>query len=68
MTLLDKLTLQVENILDRQKELLSENDRLKRQIATFSNVDETIVKLEQEKEEQEKALEALSERLEKLLT
>ena len=67
MTLLDKLTRQIENILDKQIELLSENQRLQRQIERLSNADETIIKLEEEKNEQDKALEMLSKRLEKLL-
>ena len=67
MRLLDKLTLQIENILVKQKELIAENDRLKEEINMLSNVDETIVKLKLEKEEQEEALEMLSKRLEKLL-
>ena len=68
MTLLDKLTLQVENILDKQKDLKLENERLQKQLDLLANDDETILKLKQERAEQEKELEALTERLEKLLT
>jgi cell division septum initiation protein DivIVA len=68
MTLLDRLTLQIENILVKQKELIAENDRLKKEIAMLSNSNMTIIKLQQERDEQEQALEMLTQRLEKLLT
>lgn len=68
MTLLEKLTHQVENILDKQKILESENERLKKQLSMLATVDETIARLEFEKAEQEKALQKLTLRLEKILT
>jgi hypothetical protein len=68
MTLLDRLNLQIENILVKQNELIAENDRLKKEIAILSNSDLTIIKLQQERDEQEQALEMLTQRLEKLLT
>ena len=74
MTLIEQLTQQVENILYKQKELESENHRLKEQLNQLITIDETIVKLEQtieiferEKREQESALRLLTQRLEKLL-
>ncbi|MBU1669079.1 hypothetical protein KKC13_11725 [bacterium] len=68
MTLIDKLTQQIENILHKQKVLESENERLKKQLNMLANVDETIAKLELEKNQHEKALTELTSRLEKLLT
>ena len=68
MTLLDKLTQQIENMLHKQKMLESENERLKKQLKMLASVDETIAKLEFEKNQREEALQALTLRLEKLLT
>jgi len=67
MTLLDKLTQQIENMLYKQKVLESENEKLKKQLGMLASVDETIAKLEFEKNQREEALQALTLRLEKLL-
>lgn len=67
MTLLEKLTQQIENILHKQKVLESENERLKKQLKMLANVDETIAKLEFEKNQREESLQKLTLRLEKML-
>jgi len=74
MKLIEQLTHQVENILYKQKTLESENFRLKERLNQLENANETIAKLEsiiekykEERAEQEKELELLTSRLEKLL-
>jgi len=67
MTLLEKLSQQVDNILDKHHELESENIRLKKQLKLLSNADEVISQLQKEKKEQDKTLEDLVFRLEQLL-
>lgn len=74
MRFIDKLTEQVENLLYKLKSLESENIRLKQQLSKREMMEENIVKLEliiERKEEeakaQEKELEGLIKRLEKLL-
>jgi len=67
MTLLDKLTQQIENILEKQKLLESENEKLKQRLNILANADETIAKLELEKNQYEKSLNELISRLEKVL-
>lgn len=68
MTLLDKLTQQIEKILHKQQLLESENARLKKQLKLLSDADATIAKLELEKSQQKEALIQLKTRLEQLLT
>lgn len=68
MKLLDELTKQIEKMLNQQKLLEAENKELKKQLKMLANVDETIVKLELEKNQHETAVAELTMRLEKLLT
>ena len=68
MTLLQKLTQQIEKILDKQQELESENERLKKQLKMLKSADEIIAQLELEKSQQQKTLTEITTQLEKLLT
>ena len=67
MTLLEKLSQQVDNILERHHEVESENIRLNKRLKLLSNAEETIFALQQEKKEQDEALTTLVFRLEQLL-
>jgi len=67
MTLLEKLSQQVDNILERHHEVQSENIRLNKRLKLLSNAEETIFALQQEKKEQDEALTTLVFRLEQLL-
>ena len=68
MTALDRLNQQIEELLEQQQILKSENKRLKQQLDLSSNHQEIIAKLQEERENQAKEIELLTQRLEKLLT
>ncbi len=68
MTALDRLNQQIEELLEQQQILKSENKRLKQQLDLSSNHQEIIAKLQEEREKQAKEIELLTQRLEKLLT
>ena len=67
MTPLDKLTNQVENMLKTQKMLIEQNQKLKEKLDRFSNSNPTITELQKEKENQTKAIEELSRKIETVL-
>ncbi len=68
MTPLYRLKQQIEELLDQQKILKSENKRLKQQLDLSSKHQEIIAKLEEEREKQAREIELLTQRLERLLT